>query len=202
MSQFRLIETIRVSEGGTVHLLDRHLKRLSRSAEFFSFKCDLKKIREAILQTVSALPNSVRLRLTLAEDGVASLEYDPLPLGYRQRLKLSRIRVNSKDIFLYHKTTNRGIYEQARQECDDETDAILINERGEITETPIMNIAVFRSGHWVTPRVSCGLLPGVMREELLERSEIFEDVILAGDLQAGETVRCFNALRGLFEIAF
>jgi branched-subunit amino acid aminotransferase/4-amino-4-deoxychorismate lyase len=175
---------------------------LSRSANFFSFKCDLTKIREAILQTVSDPTNPARLRLTLAEGGVTTVQYDPLPLGYVEHLRLSRVRVNSQDIFLYHKTTNREIYEQARQECDEATDAILINERGEITETPIMNIAVFRARRWVTPRVSCGLLPGVMREELLERREIVEDVILAGDLQPGEPIRCFNALRGLFDVTF
>jgi branched-subunit amino acid aminotransferase/4-amino-4-deoxychorismate lyase len=59
-----------------------------------------------------------------------------------------------------------------------------------------MNIAVFREGRWVTPQVSCGLLSGVMREELLERGEIVEGVILARELQPGEAVRCFNALRG------
>jgi hypothetical protein len=41
-----------------------------------------------------------------------------------------------------------------------------------------------------------------MREELLERREIVEDVILAGDLQPGEPIRCFNALRGLFDVTF
>ena len=126
----------------------------------------------------------------------------PLPAAYAKRVRLSSIRVNSNDEFLFHKTTNRGVYEAAHRECDDETDALLSNERGEITETTIMNVAVFRDGRWITPHVSCGLLSGVMREELLALGEIVEGVIQARDLQPGEVIRCFNALRGVNEAQF
>jgi len=196
---FRLIETMRVSESRDVFLLDRHLDRLSRSSGFFSFRCDVPEIRRSI--ALAALPNS-SLRLTLSKDGELTLDCRPLPQGHAERLILSSVRVNSSDQFLYHKTTNRAVYDAARRECDDRTDAILINERGEITETTIMNIAVFRDGRWVTPRVSCGLLPGVLREELLSCGEIVEGVIQAGDLRNGEPIRCFNALRGIFEARY
>jgi para-aminobenzoate synthetase / 4-amino-4-deoxychorismate lyase len=196
---FRLIETMRVSGSGDVFLLDRHLDRLSRSSDFFSFRCDVPEIRRSIV--TAALPDT-SLRLTLSKDGELTLECKPLPQGHAERLILSSVRVNSSDEFLYHKTTNRAVYDAARRECDDRTDAILINERGEITETTILNIAVFRDGRWVTPRVSCGLLAGVMREELIERGEIVEDVIQAGDLRNGEMIRCFNGLRGVFEAKY
>lgn len=199
---FHLIETMRVSEAGEVYLLDRHLARLSRSAAFFSFKRDLAAIRDRIFRAIPQENRSACLRLTLAKDGASKVECGPVPTGYVRRLKLSRVCVDSKDVFLYHKTTKRGVYDAARQECDEHTDAILINERGEITETPIMNIAVSRAGRWITPQISCGLLPGVMREELLERGEIVEGVILARDLAHGELIRCFNALRGEFNILY
>ena len=110
------------------------------------------------------------------------------------------MRVNSRDPFLYHKTTNRGIYEEARRDCDIETDAILINERDEITETTIANIAVYRDRQWITPALSSGLLPGVGRAELLARGDILEGVIHIDDLMPGEPIRCFNALRGVFDL--
>jgi branched-subunit amino acid aminotransferase/4-amino-4-deoxychorismate lyase len=201
MNNFRLIETMRVSETGEVYLVDRHLARLSRSASYFSFTCDPERVRDAVLRFAELAQKPARLRLTLSSDGIPLVETGPLPVGYVERLKLSSVKVNPKDVFLYHKTTNRGIYEQARRECAAGSDAILVNERGEITETPIMNIAVFRNGRWVTPQVECGLLPGVMREELLERREVVEGVIPASELQVGETVRCFNALRGIFDVS-
>jgi para-aminobenzoate synthetase/4-amino-4-deoxychorismate lyase len=186
---------MRVLEGGEVYLLDRHLGRLSRSARHFSFTLDPAKTRDDILK--SAPRQAACLRLTLSKEGVVTLQQMPLPAAYATQVKLSSIHVNSNDDFLFHKTTNRGVYEAARRECDDETDGLLSNERGEITETTIMNVAVFRDGRWITPQVSCGLLSGVMREELLDRGEIVEGIIHARELQPGEVIRCFNALRGI-----
>jgi len=57
-----------------------------------------------------------------------------------------------------------------------------------------------RQGHWITPAVSCGLLPGTMRAELLAEKKIVEGIIAADALSAGEPVRCFNSLRGIFEV--
>jgi len=196
---FQLIETMRVSESGEVFLLDRHLDRLSRSSDVFSFRCDVPEIRRSI--AAAALPNS-SLRLTLSKGGELTLECKPLPQGHAERLILSSVRVNSGDEFLYHKTTNRAVYDAASRECDERTDAILVNERGEITETTITNIAVSRVDRWITPHVSCGLLSGVMREELLSRGEITEGVVFASELQRGEPVRCFNAVRGVFDVVF
>jgi para-aminobenzoate synthetase/4-amino-4-deoxychorismate lyase len=192
MTGFRLIETMRVSERGDVLLLERHLERLRLSAEFFSFKFDSVKLRAGMPRTPG------RFRVMLSPDGTLDVTVGPLPAGNPSCLKLSRVRVDSSDPFLYHKTTNRKIYDEARQDCSEESDVVLVNERGEITETTIANIAVLRVGRWITPPVSCGLLPGVMRAELLSRGELAEGVILANELVGGETVRCFNALRSVF----
>jgi para-aminobenzoate synthetase / 4-amino-4-deoxychorismate lyase len=200
MSDFQLIETMRVSETGEVYLLERHLERLSNSARYFAFTCNAAKVREEILHVALREARHCCLRLTLGKDGTSRLDAQPLSVGYAQRLKLSSVRVHSSDVFLYHKTTKRGIYDEARRECDLQTDAILINEHGEITETTIMNIAVFRDGRWLTPPGSCGLLRGVMREELLAQGEIVEAVTRADELRHGESIRCFNALRGVRDV--
>src|SRR5215472_9519995 len=66
---FRLIETMGVSEHGEVQLLDRHLERLNRSARFFDFKCDLAKVRDDIVRAVPHDGWPACLRLTLAKNG-------------------------------------------------------------------------------------------------------------------------------------
>lgn len=202
MDDFQLIETMRVSERGEVCLLDRHLNRLSKSASYFSFQCNLDQLRAQIRQALPAAGNPLSLRLVLSKNGDSIVQVRPLPPDYARRLKLSRRRVHSTDLFLYHKTTNRVLYEEARQECDQQTDAILSNERGEVTESTIMNVAVFRQDRWVTPRISCGLLPGVMREEMLALGEIVEGVVRVEELQDGELIRCFNALRGVTDVPY
>jgi para-aminobenzoate synthetase / 4-amino-4-deoxychorismate lyase len=193
---------MRVSASAEVYLLDRHLERLRRSADFFSFECDLDTVRGAILQAIPRNGQAVCLRLQLAKSGETSLELHPLPVSYARFLKLSSVVVDSRDVFLYHKTTNRGVYERARQDCDDQTDVVLVNECGYATETTVMNIAVFREGRWITPSISCGLLPGTMREELLASGELVEGIVPARELQSGEVIRCFNALRGVFDVRF
>ena len=195
---FRLIETMRVLESGEVYLLDRHLHRLRHSARHFSFKYDSDKVREQITEAAPRLP--VFLRLLLSQNGDLEISSGAIPTDQFEHLKFSSVRVDSKNPFLYHKTTKRGVYEEARRDCDANTDVILINERDEITETTITNIAVFRDGQWITPALSCGLLPGVLRAELLSRGEIVEGIIHPEDLHSSDPVRCFNALRGTFDV--
>jgi branched-subunit amino acid aminotransferase/4-amino-4-deoxychorismate lyase len=127
------------------------------------------------------------------------LEFGPLPSDIPGILRVSQVRVDSRDRFLYHKTTRRGLYEAAREGCSSGEDVLLVNERNEVTEMTIANVAVFRGTKWVTPQISCGLLPGVMRAELLADGEIAEGVVRVDDLISGERIRCFNALRGVFE---
>jgi para-aminobenzoate synthetase/4-amino-4-deoxychorismate lyase len=195
---FRLIETMRVLENGEVFLLDRHLQRLRRSARHFSFKYDADRVGDAIREV--SFRRAASLRLLLSKSGEVETSSAPVPAGHAGRLKLSSVRVNSKDPFLYHKTTNREIYEEARRGSAADTDVILLNERDELTETTITNIAVFRGGAWVTPALSCGLLPGVFRAELLARGDIVEGIIHPDDLNSSDPIRCFNALRGMFEV--
>ena len=195
---FRLIETMRVLEAGEVYLLDRHLNRLRRSARHFSFKYDSDRVREQIEGAAPRRPAS--LRLLLSQNGDSEISSGSLPADNFGRLKLSSVRVNSKNPFLYHKTTKRGVYEEARRDCGADADVILINELDEITETTITNRAVFRDGQWISPALSCGLLPGVCRAELLARGEIVEGIIHPEDLHTSDPVRCFNALRGVFDV--
>jgi para-aminobenzoate synthetase/4-amino-4-deoxychorismate lyase len=199
----RLLETMKLADHGVVPLLDRHLQRLRNSATQLGFDCDPAKLREIVIAAAAKEQKPARVRLLLSRDGGCDLEFGAvsaadLPL----RLQLSGIRVDSSNIWLYHKNTHRQVYASAREGCAKDSDVILINERGEATETTIANIAVWRAGRWITPLVSCGLLPGVMRAELLSAGELTEGIVPADSLREGETIRCFNAVRGIFDLPF
>jgi para-aminobenzoate synthetase/4-amino-4-deoxychorismate lyase len=112
---------------------------------------------------------------------------------------LAKESTNSGNIFLYHKTTHRQVYKRASLGKGDVDDVILFNERGQVTESTIANLAVKKDDLWITPKVECGLLPGVMREELLERKEIQEGIITLDDLKASKSILLFNSLRGKYE---
>ena len=68
---------------------------------------------------------------------------------------------------LFHKTTLRAPYEAASQRFPDADDVVLVNDRGEVTETTRANLAVRLEGRWVTPPLDAGLLPGCERAALL-----------------------------------
>jgi para-aminobenzoate synthetase/4-amino-4-deoxychorismate lyase len=190
-----LLETMRVEAGGAMPLLERHLARLSASARHFDYRCHTTDLRAAILREAIKQNEAVVFRLLLARDGSHELQVRPLPKGRITRLVIADTRVDSADPMLRHKTTARGVYDAARAGLPADTDAILVNERGEATETTIANIAVLRNGVDAPP-VSCGLLPGVLRAQLLEEGKLVEGVLT---LVPGETIRCFNAVRGEFE---
>lgn len=201
METFELLETMRVEADGTIRLLARHLERLGRSARYFRYTYNAEALPEAILKEAAKQQEACVLRLLLARDGGYKLERRPLPEpGKPSRLVLATTRVSSADPLLGHKTTARGVYDRARAGVDADTDVILINERGEATETTIANIAVLRGDQWVTPKLSCGLLPGTMRAQLLAEGQIVEGVVASDDLRPGEMIRYFNAVRGVFEI--
>jgi para-aminobenzoate synthetase / 4-amino-4-deoxychorismate lyase len=200
VTDFYLFETMRVAGNDGVLLLGLHLQRLQRSAEYFSFRLDLDALRNEVNAAVRDRQAPARLRLRLWDDGRFDLEFGPLPAGNPRQLRISAVQVESTNPFLYHKTSNRGIYEQARRTGDEETEVLLVNERGEITETTITNVAVLRGSGWITPALRCGLLAGVKREELLADGSIVEGVIRRDELAPGERIRCFNALRGVFDV--
>lgn len=195
---FDLLETILYDGTSGFFLLDRHLERMADSAAYFRYLFNAGRIRKKLDSAAAKLCGGrYRVRLLLSNTGGIGVEparLDAVP--EEPRIGLSRIAVNSSDKFLYHKTTNRRIYEQAlksRPGCDD---VVLYNERGEITETCIANIFVLIGGRLFTPPVECGLLPGVFRAELLESGAAEERVLYPGDLEKAEQIILVNSLRG------
>jgi len=194
---FQLLETM-LYDGREVFLLEEHLQRLAQSAEYFGFDFD----REAVCTRLRAAMGDFgetqqRVRLLLSQDGQITLEAAPLePDGYRGplRLRLAAKPVDTENVFLYHKTTRREVYESAKADgdCDD---VILWNQRGEATETTIANLVVELDGQLVTPPVRCGLLPGVFRRHLLETGQIAERVVPVEDLRRATRLLAVNSVR-------
>ncbi|GIV08333.1 MAG: aminodeoxychorismate synthase, component I [Fimbriimonadales bacterium] len=203
-TEFELLETILWRPRRGYFLLEKHLQRLQRSAEYFGYKWDGAMVQDLLRNAPfpdggdAVLPAcAYRVRLLLNCDGKAQVECAPLePKPRNWRVALAPEPVDTRDMFLYHKTTNRTIYERARASCPDCDDVILWNALGEITESTIANVVVRLHGKLYTPPVSCGLLGGVYREYLLERGWIEERVITIDELRQAEAIYLINSLRG------
>lgn len=201
---FALLETIGWIPSEGYLWLDRHLRRLMESAAYFSRPVDPERVRQALASLADRLPpRPHRVRLLVPAHGEPVAESQPLTESKNPyRIRLARRPVQSQDPFLYHKTTHRRVYERALAASPGEDDVLLWNEKGEITESCIANVAVERDGELLTPPVPCGLLPGIYRSLLLEQGKIREAILRVEDLQPTSRIFLMNSVRGLWEAAF
>jgi para-aminobenzoate synthetase/4-amino-4-deoxychorismate lyase len=193
-----LIETLKFER--EFARLDRHLARMARSAQLFGLDFDLARARKALENAVAgqkpmSQSGALRVRLTLDEQGLHQASAAPLaPNPSHWTWALSPERTHSGDEILRHKTSWRGLYETEVAHL--KTDEVIFrNEKGELTEGARSNIFIRRGGKLLTPPVSCGLLPGILRAELLESGQCEEAVLTEADL-SGE-FHFGNSLRGL-----
>lgn len=195
---FDLLETLRWTPQEGYFLLERHLRRLADSALYFGVPLDLAEVRRALAAAVQGALGPQRVRLLVDRRGCPRVETAPLPLVSAEpvRLGLAPQPVDPNDAFLYHKTTRRDVYDAARRSRPDGDDVLLWNPRGEVTESTVANVAVRLEGRLFTPPVTCGLLPGTLRAELLACGRLTERVITLEDLQRCQGVYLFNSVRG------
>ncbi|MER9947020.1 aminotransferase class IV family protein [Mesorhizobium sp. M0047] len=202
-ADFHLIETMRWEPGSGFLRLERHLARLYSSAVELGFRYDPGKVGEALSSAVSGSVVALRTRLVLSRDGevtTSAQPYEPLAADKVWTLRLARTRLDSHDTLLRHKTSRRQLYTHARAEylITQADEVILANERGEICEGTITNVFVdLGDGMLATPRLDCGLLPGVLRAELLDEGRAREAIYSLDDLKSARALFVGNSLRGL-----
>ncbi len=130
--EFSLLETMLWQPTEGYFLLSYHLQRLRESAVYFRYPLDLDAVKEKLAVLAKSLrPVPHKVRLLVAADGGVTVEAsqfygnsEPMKLG------LSPLPVDATNVFLYHKTTNRQVYDRARSACPNCDDAILWNQRG------------------------------------------------------------------------
>lgn len=197
---FSLIETMRWQPDAGFLRLDQHLRRLSRSADALGFRQP--QDAKARLEKEVSGNAPLRVRLVMTYRGkmeVTATPFEPMPEETVWRLKIAKTRLQSEDSLFRHKTTRREPYEAARAEFtkDDADEVILLNERGEVCEGTITNIfAEAADGMLLTPPLTSGLLPGVLRAELIRERKARGEVLKLDDLRHRKLF-VGNSLRGL-----
>lgn len=197
---FSLIETLRWQPDAGFLRLDQHLRRLSRSADALGFRQPQDAKGKLEKEVAGEVPLRVRLVMTYrGKMEVTATPFEPIPEETVWRLKIAKTRLQSEDSLFRHKTTRREPYEAARAEFSKEEadEVILLNERGEICEGTITNIfAEAADGMLLTPPLTSGLLPGVLRAELIRERKARGEVLKLDDLRHRKLF-VGNSLRGL-----
>jgi 4-amino-4-deoxychorismate lyase len=204
---FELIETLRWEPARGFVRLERHMARLAASARELGFELSPAGIDRALRDVVGD-DGALRVRLTLARDGkpeVTTQPFTPLAPDAVWTLRIAETRLDANDPLLRHKTTRRAVYDAARAEFsrDEADEVILLNQRGEVCEGTITNVFVDAgNGVLLTPPLRCGLLPGVLRGELLESGQAQEAMLTEDDLHRANAIFVGNSLRGLIRAGF
>ncbi|MDN5857293.1 MAG: chorismate-binding protein [Pseudonocardia sp.] len=196
-AQFHLIETLRYEPGPGPLRLELHLRRMADSAAYFGFAFRADDARAAVAEALRGHPAPARIRLTAHRDGRVAASVGPAPAvpAGPVRLALDPEPIDARECWPHHKTSRRAPYDArlARHAADD---VLLVNERGEVTESCVANLAVLLDGRWWTPPVGSGCLPGVARGVLVAAGVLAERTITPADLAAAERLALVNSLRG------
>ena len=191
-----LIETMRFDPHDGLVELDRHLDRLSASADDLGFKFDRHAARNELQAATFGRKRKSMARLLLSPTGMMAIEIKPVeePDAVPVSVAVQPLPVDPADYRLRHKTTDRRFFDEARQ-ANGAYETIFTDPEGRLTEGSFTNIFVEREGKLVTPPLSRGLMPGVLRGMLIERGDAIEGDLTPDDLAGGFFVG--NMLRGL-----
>jgi para-aminobenzoate synthetase/4-amino-4-deoxychorismate lyase len=199
---FDLLETILWKPDVGYVLIGRHLKRLVQSSDYFGFQVDVLDVRDRLEQYAAGLPRAPqRVRVTVSRSGALDITSKPQDVneGF-PRIALAASPIDPSNPFLYHKTTNRRIYEDAIAARPGFGDVLLHNDRGEVTESTIATLVVNIDGELWTPPITSGLLPGTLRAHLIDEGKIREKVIPVHELLTKSERYLMNSVRGFHPV--
>ncbi len=194
---FRIIETFGWWPGAGARRLERHLARMARTARVLGVAWDAGAARRMTDRVAGTEP--LRCRLTLDRRGRFALDVAPLgPAAAGWRVDIAPDRLCSGDRWLRMKTTRRALYDRARATLPPGVDErLFLNEHGHLCEGAITSLFVDCGQGLLTPPLSDGLLPGILREELLRAGRAREAHLTPDDLGRARAIFVGNSLRGL-----
>ncbi|NQZ59882.1 MAG: chorismate-binding protein, partial [Lentisphaeraceae bacterium] len=197
-----IFETMLWEPENGIYLLESHLLRLKQSCLYFRTAFDELEVRLKLTELIKSFgATQRRLRLSICNDGLIKFTHSELledGWGKNElRVLISDKSINSNDTYLYHKTDYRQLYNEsfksARQKCFDEV--IFFNEKDQLCEGAISNIFIRKANQWLTPKLSCGLLPGTWRAQMVIELKATESIISLQELLAADEVIIGNSLR-------
>ncbi len=192
---FDLIETMRFEPAHGIMRLELHLERMKESARTFGFEFDRHEVRNRIHAATFHLETLSKIRLLASRQGAVSIEIRPLAETDEWRVAIMPLPVSAQDFRLRHKTSDRGFYDDARRSRPDCDEVVFVGADGRLTEGSISALFVEREGRLLTPRLESGLLPSVLRRELIETGRADEADLTPADLEGGFFMG--NSVRGL-----
>lgn len=192
---FDLIETMRFEPAEGIIRLELHLERMKESARAFGFEFDRHGTRNQLHAATFHLEAPSKIRLLLGKSGAIAIEIRDLPkVASSWDVAIVDLPVDAGDFRLSHKTSDRGFYDKARKASGGH-EVLFVDGDGYLTEGSFTSLFVEKDGVLNTPPLQRGLLPSVLRRELIENGRAIEAELTPDDLSSDFFVG--NSLRGL-----
>ncbi|NEY21071.1 aminodeoxychorismate synthase component I [Bacillus ginsengihumi] len=194
---FDLLESLKL-DNGIYLLLDRHLNRLYDSAQYFHFHVRIDHIKKSLMDYAdNHRKGTFKVRLVVSKDGSHTITGEPIkPFHGPLIVALAREPIDEDHPFLYHKTTNRDVYNHFKTKLEPSLfDVVLWNKKGELTEFINGNLVLEIQDEFFTPKITSGLLAGTFREELIHEGKIKERVLTKQDLLNCSSIWFINSVR-------
>ena len=163
-----IFETIK-SVGNKPFSLSRHIARAQSSAVALGITMpNSDQIAQGVTELFAAVPQGLgMLRISFDNQG----NWLAVHMPYAEQEKSCDVRLHpdavTGDVHKRFPYTNRlAILEQARLAGFD--DAIVVNSQGNICEGSVTNLIANIDGRWVTPPTTDVVLPGIIRQILIE----------------------------------
>ena len=189
-----IFETIKTVHGAPI-ALGRHMRRALESALELGISIPTEDfIRDEMVRVLSENPYEVgRLRICFGQ-GIFYIAHDV----YVEHTDPARINFHSQTVSgSVHKRFPYDVRFALIEAANDEGfhDSVLFNEKNEITETAVSNLALSIGGEWVTPPISSGILPGVIRAIAIEKCDVRVRPIHVSEIPEVESGFLLSSLR-------
>jgi para-aminobenzoate synthetase / 4-amino-4-deoxychorismate lyase len=203
---FDLIETMAWQPDTGWQAWQAHMLRLQNSAKYWHFPFNTLRLATEATALARDWTCPMKVRLLLSRFGESCWQAQPLKKPPQSAfVVMSHNPMRSDNIFLYHKTSHRAFYDDERHRLQAKTgciDCLFLNERGELTEGSFTNIFMRTHHKLLTPALSSGLLPGILRQSLIESGEAREAVLTLEDLTHADELYIGNSVRGLIQVEY
>jgi branched-chain amino acid aminotransferase len=197
LSGHGVFETIK-TVGNKPWAMSRHMRRAVTSAQQLGFRIPSEDlVRNSVEQLFmnQQYPFGL-LRLSFGRNGnwsAVHLPYEPATQGAKLLTYDTAIAVQGQPIKSYPYDYRLEILEAIKVVGADE--AIVCNDKGKICEGSVTNLLLRLDDKWVTPPISDGVLPGVMRALVIEYCGVSVRSIDKSEIQQVQSAFLLSSLR-------
>ena len=180
-----------------------HKARMMKSAKALGYPFSLAQY-DALIDGIKAKETSQHIRITLSAEGDLNLSQKYFVSLDRPKIMVSPHKLSKQVQYSKHKISRRNFYDEERERLKALTgidEVIFLNESGKLCEGSFTSIFIEKDGKLLTPALKTGILPGVLRAELLRSKKARTADLTEDDLLGAKNIYIGNSMRGLMPAA-